>query len=192
MGHSVSSPVEPEDLTFEKGRKRLLTEAELRMGSSRSNISCKSQQWPTSTLISIIRQMELRLKLAQLSIQGVAQHWFTVVTQVHDSLTWTDFQVELLQRFSGLEIHNPYEQLATIKQVDSILDHIDDFEYLLSLVPRLSESQTLGYFIAGLREDVKKWVRLHRPQTCLDAIYLAKDVEAVLRPSVTTGPLARF
>ncbi|KAD6454362.1 hypothetical protein E3N88_09068 [Mikania micrantha] len=124
--------------------------------------------------------------------KGVAQHWFTVVTQVHESLTWTEFYTELLQRFSGLEINNLYEQLATIKQSNSILDYIDDFEYLLSLVPRLPESQTIGYFVAGPRDDVKKWVRLHRPQTRLDAIYLAKDVEAMLRPTTITGPLARF
>ena len=65
---------------------------------------------------------------------------------------------ELLQRFSGLEIQNPYEQFFTIQQVDSIHDYIDDFEYLLSLVPRLPKSQALGYFIAGLRHDVNQWV----------------------------------
>ncbi|KAD5960576.1 hypothetical protein E3N88_12048 [Mikania micrantha] len=135
---------------------------------------------------------DLRLKLAQLSMQGVAQHWFTMVTQVHDSMSWTEFQTELLQRFSRLEIHNPYEQLATIKQASSILDYIDGFEYLLSLVPRLPESQTIGYFVAGLRNDVKQWVRLHRSQTRLDAIYLATDVEAMLRPQSNDTPLARY
>jgi len=114
----------------------------------------------------------LRVRLAQLSMVGVAQHWFTIVQQVHENLQWEQLQMELLQRFSGLEIHNPYEQLSTIKQSSSIHDYIDDFEYLLSLVPRLPESQSMGYFIGGLRDDVKKWVRLHRPQSRLDAMYL--------------------
>lgn len=30
----------------------------------------------------------LRIRLAQLSMTGVAQHWFSIVRQVHDSLTW--------------------------------------------------------------------------------------------------------
>ncbi|KAM0062292.1 putative retrotransposon gag domain-containing protein [Helianthus debilis subsp. tardiflorus] len=81
-----------------------------------------------------------RLQLAQLSMIGAAQHWFTIINQVHPSLTWFQFQSELLQRFTGLSIQNPYEQLATIKQSDSIFDYIDDFEYVLSLVPRLPES----------------------------------------------------
>ncbi|KAD5803551.1 hypothetical protein E3N88_14911 [Mikania micrantha] len=133
---------------------------------------------------------ELRIRLAQLSMVGVAQHWFTIITQVRESFSWVDFQAELLQRFSGLEIHNPYEQLATLKR-DSIHDFIDDFEYLLSLVPRLPESQALGYFIAGLKDDVKQWVRLHRPLSRLDAMYLAKDVEAMLRPNSSANNLSQ-
>lgn len=120
---------------------------------------------------------DLRVRLAPLSMVGVAQHWFMIVQQVHDSLTWDQFQLELLQRFSGLEIQNPFEQLASIKQSDSIYDYIDDFEYLLSLVPRLPESQAMGYFVAGLRDEVKRWVRLHRPQSRLEGMYLAKDIE---------------
>lgn len=134
----------------------------------------------------------LRVRLAQLSMVGVAQHWFTIVQQVHDSLTWDQFQLELLQRFSGLEIQNPFEQLASIKQSDSIYDYIDDFEYLLSLVPKLPESQAMGYFVAGLRDEVKRWVRLHRPQSRLDAMYLAKDVEEMLHPSSGNISQSRF
>lgn len=40
MGQSVSSPPEPEDLSFENGRRTLLMEAELSTGSNSSNISC--------------------------------------------------------------------------------------------------------------------------------------------------------
>ncbi|KAD5508876.1 hypothetical protein E3N88_16579 [Mikania micrantha] len=134
---------------------------------------------------------ELRIRLAQLSMVGVAQHWFTIITQVRDSLSWVEFQSELQQQFSGLEIYNLYEQLATIKHGDSIYDYIDDFEYLLSLVPRLPESQALGYFIAGLQDDVKRWVRLHRPLSRLDAMYLAKDVEGMLRPNSSSGNVSQ-
>ncbi|KAK1427816.1 hypothetical protein QVD17_16511 [Tagetes erecta] len=135
---------------------------------------------------------DVRLRLAQLSMVGVAQHWFTILTQVRDSLSWIEFEDELLRRFSGLSIHNPYEQLATIQQADSIYDYIDDFEYMLSLVPRLPESQSLGYFVAGLCADVKKWVRLHRPQTLLDAMYISKDVTEMLRPSGGSDSSSRF
>ncbi|KAJ9550331.1 hypothetical protein OSB04_014376 [Centaurea solstitialis] len=111
---------------------------------------------------------ELRTRLAQLSMTGVAQHWFTVRFKTRMS------------------------SLSTIKQIDSIHDYIDDFEYLLSLIPRLPESQALGYFLAGLRPEIKQWVRLHRPQTRLDAMYLAKDVEEMLQPSEHSKLSARY
>ena len=135
---------------------------------------------------------ELRIRLAQLSMTGVAQHWFSVVRNIHDNLSWEQFTRELLQQFRGLEIQNPYEQLATIKQVDSVHDFIDDFEYLLYLIPRLPESQALGYFLAGLRLEIKQWVRLQRPQTRLDAMYIARDVEQMLNPSDLTRLNSRY
>ncbi|KAJ9558566.1 LOW QUALITY PROTEIN: hypothetical protein OSB04_013180 [Centaurea solstitialis] len=126
---------------------------------------------------------QFRIRLAQLSMVGVAQHWFSIVNEIYMPLLWDQFTKELLQRFSGLEIQNPYKQLATLQQVNSIHEYIEDFEYLLSLVPRLLESQALGYFVAGLQDEVKRWVHLHRPKSRLDAMYLAKDVEQLLRPS---------
>ncbi|KAL6578234.1 hypothetical protein OROMI_010562 [Orobanche minor] len=134
----------------------------------------------------------LRIRLAQLSMVGVASHWFTIVNQIYNPLSWEQFQSELLQRFSGLDLHNPYEQLATMKQGDSIYDYIDDFEYMLSLVPKLPEPQSIGYFVAGLKEDVKRWVRLHRPQTRLDAMYLAKDIEGLLHSPRQQTSYSRF
>ncbi|KAL6503305.1 hypothetical protein OROGR_025228 [Orobanche gracilis] len=134
----------------------------------------------------------LRIRLAQLSMSGVATHWFTIVKELYDPLTWDQFQTELLQRFSGLDIHNPYEQLATIKHGESIYNYIDDFENLLSLVPKLPESQSLGYFIGGLNDDVKCWVRLHRPVSRLDAMSLAKDIQQLLHPSAAPSTPTRF
>lgn len=135
---------------------------------------------------------QFRLRLAQLSMVGVAQHWFTIVLQLHPSLSWEQFQEELLQRFSGLEVQNPYIQLARIQQSDSILEYIDDLEYLLSLVPKLPERQAIGYFVAGLQDDVRRWVCLQRPRTTMEAMYVAKDVEDLLRPMTGNVSQTRF
>lgn len=113
---------------------------------------------------------ELRTRLAQLSMSGVAQHWFLVVKDIHVNLSWEQLTQELLQRFSGLEIQNPYEQLSTIKQVNSIHDYIDEFEYLLSLVPRLPESQAPGYFLAGAMGAPPSSSDASRCHVCLQGI----------------------
>lgn len=135
---------------------------------------------------------QFRLRLAQLSMVGVAQHWFTIVLQLHPSLSWEQFQEELLQRFSGLEVQNPYIQLARIQQSDSILEYIDDFEYLLSLVPKLPERQAIRYFVAGLQDDVHRWFCLQCSRMTMEAMYVAKDVEDLLRPMTGNVSQTRF
>lgn len=126
---------------------------------------------------------EIQVRLARLSMGGVVQHWFSIVEEVYESLTWSQLKQELLQRFSGLEIQNPFEQLSTLLQSGSVQKYIEDFEYLLSLVPRQTESQALGYFLGGLRDEIRKKFRPHRPATRLAAMYLAKDIEDMLYPS---------
>ncbi|KAD6796019.1 hypothetical protein E3N88_06915 [Mikania micrantha] len=54
---------------------------------------------------------------------GVAHHWFTALTQIWESITWPEFQSELLQRFSGFAIPTPSEQLDLTH--DSLLDVVD-------------------------------------------------------------------
>ncbi|WCJ33627.1 Transposon Tf2-6 polyprotein [Euphorbia peplus] len=124
----------------------------------------------------------IQLRLAKLSMSGVAQHWFSVVEEVQDSLTWEIFTTELLQRFSGLEIENPFEQLSMLYQSGTVQEYIEDFEYLQSLVPALTEPQALGYFIGGLQSEIRRRVRPYRPKTRLTAMCAAKDVEAMLLP----------
>ncbi|KAD2393615.1 hypothetical protein E3N88_40592 [Mikania micrantha] len=75
---------------------------------------------------------ELRLHLIQFRMVGVAHHWFTALTQIWESITWLEFQSELLQRFNGFEIPTPYEQSDSIhasvidfvagKEVESVVD----------------------------------------------------------------------
>ncbi|KAD4178793.1 hypothetical protein E3N88_27384 [Mikania micrantha] len=63
---------------------------------------------------------ELHLTLVQFRMVGTTHHWFKVINQIWESITWPEFQSELLQRFSGFEIPNPYEQSDSIH--DSVID----------------------------------------------------------------------
>ncbi|KAD3640397.1 hypothetical protein E3N88_29620 [Mikania micrantha] len=62
---------------------------------------------------------ELRLHLIKSRMIGVAHHWFTALTQIWESLTWSELQSELLQRFNGFTIPNPCAQSDIIH--DSLL-----------------------------------------------------------------------
>ncbi|KAJ1416907.1 Retrotransposon gag domain [Sesbania bispinosa] len=119
--------------------------------------------------------------MAQVFMDGPAVHWFTILTEVYPKITWEQFEVELLARFSGLEVQNPYEELAGLRQKGSVHDYIVEFETLAVLVPRQPEQQYVGFFLNGLKDDIRSWVRAHNPEYRLKAMQLAWNVEVALR-----------
>ncbi|KAD5508517.1 hypothetical protein E3N88_16220 [Mikania micrantha] len=69
---------------------------------------------------------ELRLLFVQFRMVGVAQHWFTAISQIWESMTWPEFQSELLQRFGSFAIPHPSEQFVPIQQSKVISDCLED------------------------------------------------------------------
>ena len=78
-------------------------------------------------------------------MEGVAVHWFTIVWESNDNLSWEVFKTEPLNRFGGITNLNPYEQLAALYQSGNVDDYIDHFETIAAMVPRESEALYLGY-----------------------------------------------
>ncbi|KAL4592692.1 hypothetical protein LXL04_005695 [Taraxacum kok-saghyz] len=67
----------------------------------------------------------LRIELTQLSMSGVAKHWFTIITQIYEDMSWEQFQVELLQRFNEVEISNSTTSSLTTLGLP-VLDEVGD------------------------------------------------------------------
>lgn len=59
-------------------------------------------------------------------------------------------------------------------------EYIGEFELYSSQCGKLPESQYLGYFIRGLRPEIKHRVRTLRPKTHYQAMQVARDVEVEL------------
>ena len=51
----------------------------------------------------------LCVPLAHICMEGVAVHWFSMLRESHNPLSWADFQKELLNRFGGVTNLSPYE-----------------------------------------------------------------------------------
>ena len=112
---------------------------------------------------------------------GRGVHWFIIVRELNNNLSWEVFKTELLNRFGGITNLNSYEQLATLYQSDNVDDYIDHFETIATMVPRESEALYLGYFMNGMRPEIKNWVWLLSPETRIGAFTKAKNVEAAIR-----------
>ncbi|MCI43026.1 pentatricopeptide repeat-containing protein, partial [Trifolium medium] len=76
---------------------------------------------------------------------------------------------------------NPFEELSTLKQSGSVEEFVEAFELLSSQVGRLPEEQYLGYFMSGLKPQIRKRVRTLNPRTRMEMMRIAKDVEAELK-----------
>ncbi|KOM53798.1 hypothetical protein LR48_Vigan09g245700 [Vigna angularis] len=59
--------------------------------------------------------------------------------------------------------------------------YIRSFETLLGQTQGSSKELILGFFLAGLREDVKGQVRIQDPQDLMAAIRVARDVEDTIQ-----------
>lgn len=60
------------------------------------------------------------------------------------------------------------------------------------MTPRESEALYLGYFMNGLKEEIKNWVRLLGPVSRLSAINIAQNVEVALVQKKGIGCSSRY
>jgi hypothetical protein len=102
---------------------------------------------------------EIKVDLAQLCMDGSTIHFFKALIEENEGLTWEELKNALLERYGVVSEGNVYEQLASLQQEGEVEEFIEDFEGLISQVPRLSDEQFVGYFIHGLKEGIRGRVR---------------------------------
>jgi hypothetical protein len=76
-----------------------------------------------------------------------------------EELTWEQLKQALLARYGGHGDGDVYEQLTELKQTGNVDDYITEFEYLTAQIPRLPDKQFMGYFLHGLKKEVRGRVR---------------------------------
>lgn len=97
---------------------------------------------------------EMRVKLARLSMEGAIIHWFNLLRETEDELSWEKLKKALIARYGGRRLENPFEELSTLRQKGSVEEFVEAFELLSSQVGRLPEEQYLGYFMSGLKPQI--------------------------------------
>ncbi|PNY13662.1 retrotransposon-related protein [Trifolium pratense] len=124
---------------------------------------------------------EMRVKLARLSMEGSTIHWFNLLMETEDDLSWEKLKRALIARYGGRRLENPFEELSTLKQRGTVEEFVESFELLSSQVGRLPEEQYLGYFMSGLKPQIRRRVRTLNPRNRMEMMRIAKDVEGELK-----------
>ncbi|MCI06538.1 RNA-directed DNA polymerase (Reverse transcriptase), partial [Trifolium medium] len=92
-------------------------------------------------------------------MEGSTIHFFNSLIGEEENLTWDRLKEALLERYGCHGEGGVYEQLTELKQDGSVEDYITEFEYLTAQIPRLPEKQFLGYFLHGLKAEIRGKVR---------------------------------
>ncbi|GAU36129.1 hypothetical protein TSUD_292890 [Trifolium subterraneum] len=119
---------------------------------------------------------ELRVKLSRLSMDGPTIHWFNLLMETEDELSWEKLKKAMIARYGGRRLENPFEDLSTLHQTGSVEEYVEAFELLSSQVGRLPEEQYLGYFMSGLKASIRRRVRTLNPENRMQMMRMAKDV----------------
>ncbi|MCI00504.1 hypothetical protein A2U01_0021523, partial [Trifolium medium] len=101
----------------------------------------------------------VKVSLAQLCMEGSTIHFFNSLLREDEDLSWEGLKEALLERYGGHGEGDVYEQLSELKQEGTIEEYITDFEYLVAQIPKLPEKQFQGYFLHGLKKEIKGRVR---------------------------------
>ncbi|MCH79730.1 pentatricopeptide repeat-containing protein [Trifolium medium] len=133
---------------------------------------------------------EMRVKLARLSMEGSTIHWFNLLLETEDDLSWEKLKKGLIARYGGRRLENPFEELSTLRQTGNVEEFIEAFELLSSQVGRLPEEQYLGYFMSGLKPQIRRRVRTLNPTSQMHMMRIAKDVEEELREEDDEGDIS--
>lgn len=86
----------------------------------------------------------------------------------------------LMLRFGGTRYDNPFKALKILQQLGTMEDYIETFEFVSSQVPKLTEQQYVGYFMGGLKAEIRQRVHTFRPTSRWQVMQLARDVESEL------------
>ena len=101
----------------------------------------------------------VKVDLAQLCMEGPTIHFFNSLLNEEEELTWERLKGALVERYGGHGEGDVYEQLTALRQVGTVDEYITEFEYLTAQIPPLPDKQFSGYFLHGLKADIKGKVR---------------------------------
>lgn len=132
---------------------------------------------------------EEKLQLAFIGMEGYAAYLFRFWREKTRNNSWEGLKRAMVIRFGEGGRGSVSERLVAIKQAGLLSEYVLDFEVLVGQTTKIPEEQLLGYFMAGLQEEVCNHVRPHDPQDLMTAMRVARDMEKLCAHSKIGGGL---
>lgn len=118
--------------------------------------------------------------------------WFRFYLGDRTNVPWKVFQLDVINRFDNPDNKDVQDLFNKRKQLGTVNDYEDKFVELRALIStkhrHFTEEYYVSSFISGLKDHIKGAVKMFRPQTLTDTIYLAKQEEAKTNKIVYNQP----
>ncbi|XP_062201598.1 uncharacterized protein LOC133904119 [Phragmites australis] len=124
---------------------------------------------------------DMWVSMATLHCAGRAENWWSGLRISSKQIKWFQFCQMVCNRFSEHSMYDVVEMLHSLTQDNSISNYIDKFEELMASMqrqhPALQEEYYVRCFVKGLKEQIKHYLKPHKPYTLDEAYWIAKDLE---------------
>jgi hypothetical protein len=102
--------------------------------------------------------------------------------------TWEEFKTAITQHFQPIHEEDFARQhIRTLKQQGTVRDYVVKFQHLILQIPTMDERSRVDCFVAGLKMDVRRWVKLQDPRTLEDAMTIGERYQTMLMQDKATS-----
>ncbi|VFQ92985.1 unnamed protein product [Cuscuta campestris] len=121
---------------------------------------------------------EQQVNLASIHLKGRAEIWFSNYGQGRNNMCWDEFVMDLGARFKEDDHNDIVEEFNKLCQTGDLEEYVDKFEELKGLLlrkrPNMPQEYFLDSFIAGLKPQIKPFVKAFAPTSVTKAISYAR------------------
>jgi hypothetical protein len=113
---------------------------------------------------------EDRIKIAVMYVQGKAEFWWRGTGCNANVLPWDQFCRMVTDRFNTSSDYEIVGQFHNLKQMATVVDYVDRFEEMVSMVkrhnPALPDNDFISSFISGLKDHIQIMSNATNLQPC--------------------------
>lgn len=121
------------------------------------------------------------VQFAVIHLTGTAYEWWHngLVTRDHGTIeSFEVFANKLLDRFERQDANEYFDELATIRQKTNVADYVEEFQKISMMITNVAEDRIIHFFVKGLSDPIRGWVKAFKPQTVDEAVGRALDLES--------------
>jgi Retrotransposon gag protein/Zinc knuckle len=128
-----------------------------------------------------------RIAYAATLLRDTAADWwrgFNIAAQAGRKAlpsTWTEFKTAITAHFQPIHEEDFARQyIRTLRQHRSVRDYVVRFQEVSLQIPTMDERSRVDAFTAGLKQDVRRWVKLQAPSTLERAMEIAEQYQTMM------------